>query len=269
MLISRRLVAHIFLLAAITVPAFAQPHIRPITVYLPQGKIQVVRVVSPGGAMQRIGLLKQYTAGDLEMKPDDLIFAIDGIRVDSAERFTDFFSAKTQNANIRIDFLRDGVVHQAVGPLFRFTRGVLRSDKPKWGGQLETTTVEFTPALFDKPVVRTFTVFDIAHVKADSAAGGAGLRKGDLLVSVNGRFLGHVNRDDIIIPLFPEGTPLTFTFLRDGKMQESTAVLKQVRQGFTKFLSFGFTGATHMAEVPSTDHAEPLPHDVMVEMPTQ
>jgi len=219
--------------------------------------------------MQRIGFLKQYTAGDLEMKPGDLIFAIDGVGIDSADRFNEVFRAKVKDAKIRVDFVRDGQVHQASGPLFRFTRGVLRSDKPKWGGQLETATVEFTPALFEKPVVRTATVLEIDHVKSQSAAGVAGLRKGDLLVRVNGRFLGHVDRGDIIVPLFAPDTPLTFTFLRDGKMQEATAPLTQVKQGFTKTLSFGFTGATRMAEIPATDHPEPLPHDVTVEVPAQ
>lgn len=239
----------------------AQPYSVPQTVYLPSGKAPVVRVTSVSS------ILAHFTAADLELKTGDLIFAIDGMAVDSAEQFSKLFEDKRADGHVRIDFLRDGVVHQSVGPLFRFTRGIFRSDKPRWGGGLETTTADFPPSLLKTPVVRSILGMKISYVKAGSAADNAGLQKGDSLLSINGRSIGRVSFGDTLIPLFPEGTPLTFIYLRDGKQASGTAPLTKVKTGFSKILTFGLGGESHMVQLPGNDLPEEAPKNVTIEMP--
>lgn len=254
--------AFALLCAVIVLPiAQAQPYPHPETVYVPLGKVPAARVTSVSS------ILQHYTAADLEMKTGDLIFAIDGQPIDSAEKFTQAFAQKTGDVDVRIDFVRDGVVHQSVGPTFRFTRGIFKSDKPKWGAGLETTTVDFAPSLLQKPVVRHITVLHLRSVKTNTAAGNAGLQKGDLLLRINGRTMGRVDAGDIILPLFPEGTPLTFVYLRDGKMNTGKAPLTLVKTGFTKSLLFGFYGESHMSQLQTTDVPEEAPRNVQVEKP--
>lgn len=236
--------------------AFAQPYTKAHKVSIPQGKTAVVRVTSVAS------ILRHFTAAEFEMKPGDLIFALDGEVVDSVGRFNELFEHKTSEVYIRIDFLRDGAVYQAIGPLFRFDRGIFKSEKPRWGGDLETATVDFTPAMLEKPVHRLINGIAVATVKDTAAAGVAGLHKGDRLLSINGLPLGRVSRSDILTPLFPEGTPLTFVYLRDGQVASGSAPLTRVKTGFTKLLIFGFAGDSHMFEVPSTDLPEQVTYMV-------
>lgn len=250
-----------YALLLFSMAAVAQTYGLPETVYLPMGKTPVVRVASVAS------ILRHYTAADLEMKPGDLIFAIDGIAVESAEKFTELFEKKTADASVQLDFLRGGVVCQSIGPMFRFTRGVFKSDKPKWGGALETTTADFSKALLEKPVTRRIMALDLSYVKDHSAAANAGMQKHDLLVSVNDKSIGRAERSDIIVPLFREGTPLHFVYLRDGKTLEGTAPLTVVKTGFAKILSFGFSGESKMVEIESKDPPQEIPKDVVVEKP--
>lgn len=218
-------------------------------VQVPQGKVQAMRLTTVGGG------LFHRTTGALGMKPGDVIFAVDGAPVRSTADFDSVFGKKTNlRSMIRVDFVRDGVVHQVIGPVDVSTMTMWKV-APKWGGEYEEATVEFGPELLQKPIVRTVNALEIASVKNESAAAKAGMQAKDVMVLLNGHGIGQLKVGDTIVPLVPEGTPVKFTWLRDGVRMEGVGEVTKVRQGLAKTLQFGFSGSTRMVDVPGEEMA--------------
>lgn len=230
--------------------AMGAPKVTAWTVVkVPQGKAPAVRLMTVGGGMF------QRTTGGLGMRPGDVIFAVDGAPVRSAADFDGIFGKKTNlRSMIRVDFVRDGVVHQVIGPVDVSTM-TLWKVAPKWGGEYEEAVVEFGPELLEKPIVRTVNALEISSVKADTAAARAGMQAKDIMVLLNGHGIGQLKAGDTIVPLVPEGTPVKFVWLRNGVRMEGVGQVTKVRQGLAKTLQFGFAGKTRMVDVPGEERA--------------
>jgi len=223
-------------------------------VHLPTGKVNAVRILTIGGAWFR------STAADVGLRQGDLLFAIDGKTVTSAEELQQLFSQKKMyNGMVRFDLLRDGEVRQAIGPVATSDYGFWKTNaKAHWGGEYKTEAVEIQPDLLHKPVRRTVNALEITGVRPSTAAAEAGLKKTDVLITMNGYFMGKMAGNDVLLPPGTEGSRVHFVFLRDGKIEESDGKLTQVRIGIRKILAVGLSGRSVITELPNGELPLPL-----------
>lgn len=241
---------HLFVGLALLLPASAQNAPRFRTPEVPIGKVNVVRLTSVTPMLWRV------TSSDLGMKAGDLVFAFDGQPVTSIETFEDLFHSKNQQRiMLRIDFVRDGVVHQNIGPVAALNLGFRRAgNKPQWGGGYQAVTVEFSEELLRKPVIRSMNGLELTSVKPGSVASAAGMQKGDVLITMNGKPIGKMNSDDILLPPpVGEGGTIHFVYLREGKWQEGSGALVRIRAGLSRVLLLGLSGKSRIVQLPTDD----------------
>ena len=217
---------------------------------LDPGKYKGVRILAVGSMLGKVSLLQNYTAEALALKPGDVILAMDGQRTDSVETLNAIFNARTTGLNVDVEFVRNGALHYATGPVIR-TAGLLKGNVPRWGASMEPTEVELTTETLHQPRARWVMATRIVSIRDNTAAAAAGLQKDDFLLNINGRSSTQVRRGDILIPQFPVGATLRFRVLRDGKPHTLSAPLTVVRHGLTKSPDFGFSGDSQMVELPA------------------
>lgn len=246
-----RLAAVCLLAAAISVSAQTKFGDDAPPLDVPIGKVQAVRVVSVLD-----NPLRSMTAHRFGMQTGDVIFAIDGKPVTTAEQFDEIFDAKTEpNAVMEIAFVRNGVAALATNRVMQADAGVLKHNmKPMWGGKNETATVDFSESLAGKPVVRVMDGLRVTRVWKDFLGERAGVKPGDVVMSVNGKDVGRLTVLEGLLVGLKDGDPIDLLVLRDGKPTKLTTAAVLQRSGFTGravFLGVKGDATTARSEVPT------------------
>jgi Do/DeqQ family serine protease len=142
----------------------------------------------PAGALVA-SVLPEGPAAKSGLKPGDLIVAVDGQAVDDPNAFDYRFATKPLGGSARLSLLRKGRdTHVSVAlqsaPETPRDEITIRSRSPFAG----VTAANLSPALADElQLDKTNGGVVILNVQAGSPAESVGFRRGDIIVSVNGR----------------------------------------------------------------------------------
>jgi serine protease Do len=152
---------------------------------LSEVKGAAVTEVAPGSPADKAGL-----------EPEDVILRVDGREIEDSGDLSSYIASKTPGSTVRLDVHRDRSVRSVTVKLGTFPdedgiASETRAGETRLGMRVE----ELTPRLAQRlNLPRSASGIVVTDVEAGGAAEDAGLREGDVIVSVNGVEVDDVSK---------------------------------------------------------------------------
>jgi serine protease Do len=143
--------------------------------------------------------ISQLTAGapaeKAGLKPEDVIVAADGRPIQDSGDLSRYIASKAPGATVKLDLVREGAQKQIAVTLGTFPDEPAESDTEEARkGRLGMSLRDLTPALAERLELPRATKGALVwEVDPGEAAENAGLSRGDVIVSVNGKAVSSVD----------------------------------------------------------------------------
>jgi len=151
---------------------------------LSEAKGAVIGSVTEGSPADKAGL-----------KPEDLVQAVDGVPVQDNSDLSRYIAGKAPGTTVRLKLLREGATKEVAVTLGTFPDETdEQSDSQARRQRLGMTLRDLSPELAERlDLPRSTRGVVVGSVEPGEAAEDAGLQRGDVIVSVNGRAVAGVD----------------------------------------------------------------------------